>query len=113
MQPDREPPRRGRESHPATRRVRELKVPKAQKGRRRRVEARGRWWRREGEASRLHADFILLNHAGLSVTLSQGVNSAGQQPQTTVLCRQLTPLVHSSNRQASREVTGDKFLLIS
>lgn len=39
MEPDREPPRRGRESHPATRRVRELKVPKAQKGRRRRANA--------------------------------------------------------------------------
>lgn len=41
ISPDREPPRRGRESHPATRRVRELKVPKAQKGGRRRVEVRG------------------------------------------------------------------------
>lgn len=42
MEPDREPPRRGRESHPATRRVRELKVPKAQKGRWRRANAGGR-----------------------------------------------------------------------
>lgn len=41
MEPDREPPRRGRESHPATRRVRELKVPKAQKGRWRRANAGG------------------------------------------------------------------------
>lgn len=41
MEPDREPPKRGRESHPATRRVRELKVPKAQKGRRRRANAGG------------------------------------------------------------------------
>lgn len=48
MEPDREPPKRGRESHPATRRVRELKVPKAQKGRRRRANAGG------GPLCRLH-----------------------------------------------------------
>lgn len=44
MEPDREPPRRGRESHPATRRVRELKVPKAQKGRQRRANEGGVAW---------------------------------------------------------------------